>query len=508
MLVKNHLDDAVAFVHQVEQRAITLLAGPHRIFGAQALHSRPDACSQLTGQLDLVLTPGVRLGLVQAECKQPLVVPEQWRADERSDPERCELRRIHSRIGHHVADDDDFAGACQAEKSFVDEVRQTIHPDQAWDVIPTPVMRNDHLFCRFADFNKGTCREVQMRADSGADCSHHFVHGRPLQQLPADRREKCQIQLRLSCVGDVARHGQQTHRGTRRIADRRHPDFPPFRFVAQCAKESGKQTFAARDRRRDRCLRLLPIGALPEVDPGRVQEWHTVGDAQQCVAVVHRQQLAIEIEHLDAIRTALDDTAAERFALRVWHPEARARLVGVFRLQRATLLREYAVVLRLVRGGCQRAEALQLAQIFGVKGPGSVMRNRPECADRLSLNVKRNQQALFSGGHRRAEGCVAPFEVLEQKWRVQIEYITARTELARRADPDVRRPRAGDCWREDVLRVGGQQAHACGVGVEHVENRLGQLLQNRLRRVSHCLSQRQQRVRLFHEVGRSRGTAL
>ena len=147
---------------------------------------------------------------------------------------------------------------------------------------------------------------------------------------------------------------------------------------------------------------------------------------------------------------------------------------------------------RLMGGRRKPAQTFQLPQVLGVELAALVVADRPEGADGFACYVKRNQQTLFDVRCRRQQIGVAPFDVPEQQRRVAVEHVAAGAEIARRAPADVRFPCAGDGGPEKALFVSCQQTEPRRTGLEDLQNRLDQRLQDRAGRVGKRLRQRHQ----------------
>ena len=77
-------------------------------------------------------------------------------------------------------------------------------------------------------------------------------------------------------------------------------------------KESNEPADASRPCRRHGLARPLAIFALPEVDPFGAEHRCKVANLQHFhSASVHGQQTPVEVEHLNAVWAALDETCSE-----------------------------------------------------------------------------------------------------------------------------------------------------------------------------------------------------
>ena len=99
------------------------------------------------------------------------------------------------------------------------------------------------------------------------------------------------------------------------VSDRADRDIPPF----GCADSGGTQTDEAADAalsgRIDGAADDLPRLDGPQFRPQGIAERAKIADVQRLHAAgVHRQETAVEIEHLDAIQAALDQPRFECFA--------------------------------------------------------------------------------------------------------------------------------------------------------------------------------------------------
>ena len=282
--------------------------------GAQPFQARPEAHGQFARQLDFVLPPVMGRGMIEAQRKAPLAVPDERRADERGNFERGEFLRGRARVCGRIAHHDNFFGPGRADELLLHKIRQAINSDQARHIFAMPVLADHHLLRRLVNFGKCTKREVEMRADFRADGLHHFHNARATHEVVADCGQKFEIQFRPSAPGHVARDGEQPRGLAVRIQNRRNLYVPPFGFTAQRAEKTDEVSLPARRRGRDRHSRRLTIFVLPELDPRFVQVRPDVFDAQQGLPVLHGEQIPFEVEHLDAVRAAFDDTTAERFA--------------------------------------------------------------------------------------------------------------------------------------------------------------------------------------------------
>ena len=147
----------------------------------------------------------------------------------------------------------------------------------------------DHrLLCRLVDFGERADRELQIRGHSGADNPHHFVCARPLREIPADRGQKLQVQLRLSALRYVARDREQPRRLGIQPENWRNRDVPPLGFTSQSAEETHESCGLTCCRRLDRRTRGLTVLAAPELNPGGVQEGPDIVDAQQFLTTLNR----------------------------------------------------------------------------------------------------------------------------------------------------------------------------------------------------------------------------
>ena len=257
----------------------------------------------------------MRHGFVKAQRKAPLPVPDERNAEERDDLERSEFLRVGARVGHRIADHDHFACTRLPDELLSDEVHQAMNADQAGHVFQMPFMVDDHLLCGLVDFDERTDRELQIGGHSGADNLHHFVDVGPESEIPADRLQKFEIEFRLCAQRHVARDRQQSCRLGVQTENRGYGNVPPLGFTAQGAEETHESRGFASCCRLDRRFRSLTMLAVPELDPRSVEEGPDVFDAEQFLAALHREQVAFEVEHLDAVRAALDDAAGERVAL-------------------------------------------------------------------------------------------------------------------------------------------------------------------------------------------------
>ena len=97
-----------------------------------------------------------------------------------------------------------------------------------------------------------------------------------------------------------------------------------------------------------------------------VQERPNVFDAQHCLTVLHGEQDAFEVEHLDAIRAAFHNAAAERFALAQFLVDPLHGLAGLQRILHqavrctAMLQRIIQRFRRLIGGGCKPPQTFEL----------------------------------------------------------------------------------------------------------------------------------------------------
>ena len=272
-----------------------------------------------------------------------------------------------------------------------------------------------------------------MRADFRADGLHHFVHVRETREILADRGEKLEVQFRPPAPGHVARDSEQALGLAVRVENRRNPHVPPFGFTAQRAVKADEVSCPARRPRRDRRARRLTVAALPKLDPRFVQVRPDVFDAEQRPPIHHGEQIAIEIEDLDAVRAAFHNAAVELFArlqrfFRVFalddfqaHLEVR-RVGGIREFMQAHRPEQQRLIhrdrpalelRRLVGRRGKRAHAEKLPQILSVELAAVIVGDHPDRADRFPLDVKWNQQAFFDRRRHRLEIGVTPFGVLE-----------------------------------------------------------------------------------------------
>jgi hypothetical protein len=92
--------------------------------------------------------------------------------------------------------------------------------------------------------------------------------------------------------------------------------------------------------------------------------------------------------------------------------------------------------------------------------------------------------------------------VSEQHRNVAVEHIAARAEIARGAASDVLLPRAGNGCPVEPFFVFRQQTQAGGIGLQDLQDFLGQRLQNGARRVGQRARQRHERAILVPVIGR------
>ena len=125
-------------------------------------------------------------------------------------------------------------------------------------------------------------------------------------------RSRCSVRLRSVISRDTARMRCWPSLA---VSDRADRDVPPF----GCADGGGTQTDEAADAalsgRVDGAADDLPRLDGPQFRPEGIAERAKIADVQRLHAAgVHRQQTAVEIEHLDAIQAALDQPRFECLA--------------------------------------------------------------------------------------------------------------------------------------------------------------------------------------------------
>ena len=91
--------------------------------------------------------------------------------------------------------------------------------------------------------------------------------------------------------------------------NRRNHDIPPTRLARHRGIKADKTTCAAAGRNCQYSLSCRPVVAMPEIQPGFVQERRHILDAQRFVCIAHRQQVALQIQHFDAVWAAFDNAA-------------------------------------------------------------------------------------------------------------------------------------------------------------------------------------------------------
>src|SRR5690349_22651872 len=118
------------------------------------------------------------------------------------------------------------------------------------------------------------------------------------------------------------------------------------------------------------------------------------------------------------------------------------------------------------------------------------MHDSPDGSDRFACNVKRDQQAFFGCRNDWQQIGVAPFEVPEEQGTILIEHVAAGAEVAWRPASDVWIPHACDsrpieplALKVRRLAIPRQLAKASGVSLGNLQDRVGQSLKNRVRRV-------------------------
>ena len=263
----NLFDDAKAFVHRLEQRAVALLAGAQRGFRPQAFEPGPDARGHLARQRNLVVPPVISRGFIQAQRKLPLPVPDQRQANKGGNFEYCKLRGICARVACDIAHNNRLTRTRRLYEFLPHEVRKTMNAYQAGNVFAVPVMVDHHALRRFVNVDKCAERQLEMRGHFCADHLHHFVHGCPMHEIPADRSQKLQIQFRLSALGHVARDGEQLPGLAMQVQNRRNRNVPPLVFAERRSETTDETSFTARRRRIDRQLRRRLIAGPPEIHP-------------------------------------------------------------------------------------------------------------------------------------------------------------------------------------------------------------------------------------------------
>ena len=219
-----------------------------------------------------------------------------------------------------------------------------------------------------------------------------------------------------------------------RAGNCRNGDVPPLGFTAKGAEESDESCGFACRRRRDRLSRSLTVLGAPELDPRGVQEGLDVFDAEQFLAAFHGQQIAFEVEHLDAVRAAVDDAAGEGVALAqgVFYQlalgdvvkmaddaELPARKLEALNLpvvgfETGNVLAQPGGVGRGVGlAGCQRVAKAQQhlgSHGLGPNGPHDVLEiaadQRPYAAEHIQRNGTRLAHAELRIHDVHAKGCV------------------------------------------------------------------------------------------------------
>ena len=160
--------------------------------------------------------------------------------------------------------------------------------------------------------------------------------------------------------------------------------------------------------------------------------------------------------------------------------------------------------------GSKRPQGVQQPLIFSVELAAGIVGHGPDRAHCFARNVERNQQCLFHRRRDRLEIGITSLYVLEQKSSVAVEYVAARSEVARRAAADVRSPHAG--YRRPVEPLSAifqrKQAYAGGAGLAKLQDRVGQYLKNRTRRVCQRARERHKSAVFLLVVGWARPALL
>ena len=112
--------------------------------------------------------------------------------------------------------------------------------------------------------------------------------------------------------GHIARHRKQARRLAVRIQNGRNRHIPP---LGRRVDKTDEVSRPSRNRQPNRRLRRQPIISRPKIKPRLVQKRLDIFDVQQFLPVLHRKQIACQVEHFDAIWATFDDAATERFAL-------------------------------------------------------------------------------------------------------------------------------------------------------------------------------------------------
>src|SRR6185437_1360777 len=129
------------------------------------------------------------------------------------------------------------------------------------------------------------------------------------------------------------------------------------------------------------------------------------------------------------------------------------------------------------------------------------MRYDPNRADRPALDVERNQQALLRQRKRLRQIGIAPLPMRKQQWHVSIKHVATRTEAARRASAQMRRPLPCDRRPVEALAILRQQAQARRAGLQKLQGCLRERLQDCLRRIGQGLHERHQGLDFGFVVG-------
>ena len=129
-------------------------------------------------------------------------------------------------------------------------------------------------------------------------------------------------------------------------------------------------------------------------------------------------------------------------------------------------------------------------------------------ADRFAVDVKRDEQSLFGKRCRRTQIWITSLPVSEQHRNIAVEHIAARAEIARGATAGVWLPCPGNGCPVEPFFVFRQQTQAGGIGLQDLQNSLGQRLQNGARRVGQRADQRHERAILLLVIGRTQWATI
>ena len=181
---------------------------------------------------------------------------------------------------------------------------------------------------------------------------------------------------------------------------------------------------------------------------------------------------------------------------------------------RAELILQLLRDQQLIRGGREARQTRHQATIFGVERPCVVVRKNPQCADRLPLVVKRDQQRLDNRRSVR-DDAVVTLRVRHEERHVAIEHGAARAADAPHRPAEKPDPWAGDGAPPNDLVVvfSFENAHSGGVRAAETKRGIDELLQHSVgagdsARTGHLVHQREHGPILSGVIGCPRWAAV